>query len=68
VVTGKSIRGKTMFKEDLALFLVLLAKNEPHAQKEDLRELFTAHWERGIEQLYESYDGQDWVEFLNTLS
>jgi len=68
VVTGKSIRGKTMFKEDLALFLVLLAKNEPDAQKEDLRELFTAHWERGIEQLYEAYDGQDWVEFLNTLS
>ena len=67
VVTGKSIRGKTMFKEDLALFLVLLAKNEPDAQKEDLRELFTAHWERGIEQLYEAYDGQDWVEFLDTL-
>jgi len=56
-----------MFKEDLALFLVLLAKNEPDAHKEDLRELFTAHWERGIEQLYEAYDGQDWVEFLDTL-
>jgi len=68
VVTGKSIRGKTMFKEDLALFLVLLAKNEPKAKAENLRELFTAHWERGIEMLSDSYDGQDWVEFLHTLS
>ena len=64
VTTGKSIRGKTMFKEDIALFLVLLAKNEPKAEEKELRELFTAHWERGIEQLCEDYDGQDWVEFL----
>jgi|TARA_B110000914_G_C15511480_1_gene471072 DNA sulfur modification protein DndE len=64
VSTGKSIRGKTMFKDDLSLFLVLLAKNEPEADVEDLRELFTAHWERGIEQMFAGYDGQDWVEFL----
>lgn len=64
VTTGKSIRGKTMFKEDLSLFLVLLAKNEPKAEKKELRELFTAHWERGIEQLCGNYSGQDWVEYL----
>jgi len=67
-IRGKSIRGNTMFKQDLPLFLVLLAKNEPKAEKKELRELFTAHWERGIEQLCEDYDGQDWVEFLHSLS
>ena len=29
IVTGKSIRGKTMFKDDLALWLVLMAIYEP---------------------------------------
>ena len=67
VTNGKSIRGKTMFKDDLSLFLVLLAKNEPTASREDLRELFTAHWERGIEQLLSDYTGQDWVELLAEL-
>lgn len=67
VKNGKSIRGKTMFKEDLSLFLVLLAKNEPTARREDLRELFTAHWERGIEQIFTNHTGQDWVELLAEL-
>jgi DNA sulfur modification protein DndE len=67
VTNGKSIRGKTMFKEDISLFLVLLAKNEPTACREDLRELFTAHWERGIEQIFTKHTGQDWVELIAEL-
>ena len=67
VLTGKSIRGKTMFKDDLALFLVMLAHNEPQASIEDVRELFIGHWERGIESLLQFHKGEDWVQLLNRL-
>ena len=67
VLTGKSIRGKTMFKDDLALFLVMLAHNEPQASIEDVRELFIGHWERGIESLLQFHQGEDWVQLLNRL-
>ena len=67
VLTGKSIRGKTMFKEDLSLFLVMLAHHEPKANIENARELFVGHWERGIEHLLDYHQGEDWVQLLNRL-
>ena len=68
VLTGKSIRGKTMFKEDLSLFLVMLAHHEPKANIEDARELFVGHWERGIELISDSDDGSDWIHLISNLS
>jgi len=67
VLTGKSIRGSTMFKEDLSLFLVMLAHHEPDAKIEDARELFTGHWERGVERLLLFHQGEDWVQLLHRL-
>jgi hypothetical protein len=67
VLTGKSIRGKTMFKDDLSLFLVMLAHHEPNANIDDARELFIGHWERGVEHLLELHEGEDWVQMLNGL-
>ena len=67
VLTGKSIRGKTMFKEDLSLFLVMLAHHEPKANIENARELFVGHWERGIEHLLDYHQGEDWVQLLHRL-
>ena len=64
VINGKSIRGKTMFKSELPLFLVMLAVAEPNAQQDSIRELFRLHWERGVEMMSEGMEGNDWLEYL----
>ena len=64
VINGKSIRGKTMFKSELPLFLVMLAVAEPNAHHDSVRELFRIHWERGVEMMSEAMKGNDWLEYL----
>ena len=64
VINGKSIRGKTLFKSELALFLVMLAVAEPSAEPHHVRELFRLHWERGVEMMSECMEGNDWLEYL----
>ena len=65
VINGKSIRGKTLFKSELALFLVMLAVAEPSAEPHHVRELFRLHWERGVEMMSEGMEGNDWLEYLS---
>ena len=65
VINGKSIRGKTMFKSELPLFLVMLAVAEPNAQQDSIRELFRLHWERGVQMMSEGMKGNDWLEYLS---
>jgi len=65
VLNRKSIRGKTLFKSELALFLVMLAVAEPEAEPHQVRELFRLHWERGVEMMWEGMEGKDWLEFLS---
>ena len=65
VINGKSIRGKTMFKSELPLFLVMLAVAEPNAQHASVRELFRLHWERGVEMMSKGMEGNDWLEYLS---
>jgi DNA sulfur modification protein DndE len=67
IVTGKSIRGKTMFKEDLTLWLVLIALHEPNCKQHDLRQKFLQHWERGVELLSNDIVKEDWIETLDSL-
>lgn len=64
VLNGKSIRGKTLFKSELALFLVMLAVAEPEAEAHHVRELFRLHWERGVEMMVEGMGDLDWLEYL----
>ena len=64
VLNGKSIRGKTLFKSELALFLVMLAVAEPEAEAHHVRELFRLHWERGVEMMDEGMGDLDWLEYL----
>ena len=64
VLNGKSIRGKTLFKSELALFLVMLAVAEPEAEAHDVRELFRIHWERGVELMANDMGDLDWLEYL----
>ena len=65
VINGKSIRGKTMFKSELPLFLVMLAVAEPNARLDAVRELFRLHWERGVQMMSEGMKGNDWLEYLS---
>ena len=64
VINGKSIRGKTLFKSELALFLVMLAVTESDAEADEVRDLLRRHWERGVEMMAEGLDGKDWLDFL----
>ena len=64
VLNGKSIRGKTLFKSELALFLVMLAVAEPEAEAHDVRDLFRLHWERGVELMANDMGDLDWLEYL----
>ena len=64
VLNGKSIRGKTLFKSELALFLVMLALTEPEAEGHQVRELFQLHWERGVEMMVEDMGDLVWLEYL----
>lgn len=65
VLNGKSIRGKTLFKSELALFLVMLAVAEPEAEPDHVRELFRLHWERGVEMMATDLGSRDWLEYLS---
>ena len=64
VLNGKSIRGKTLFKSELALFLVMLAVAEPEAEPHHVRDLFRLHWERGVEMMVDDMGDLDWLEYL----
>jgi len=65
VNSGKPLRGKTLFKSDLSLFLVMLALHEPNSNEDELRGLFTLHWERGVQMMAEESESKDWLEYLN---
>lgn len=65
ISNGKSIRGKTLFKSDLSLFLVMLASVEDAIDSEDVREYFGLHWERGIELISQEVNEYDWLEYLS---
>jgi len=65
VLNGKSIRGKTLFKSELSLFLVMLAVAESAAESHQVRELFRLHWERGVEMMATNMGSKDWLEYLS---
>ena len=67
VLNGKSIRGKTLFKSELSLFLVMLAVAEPMVESHHVRELFRLHWERGVEMMADGMGDLDWLEYLQSL-
>ena len=67
IVTGKSIRGKTMFKEDLALWLVLMAIHEPEIADDQIRMKFIQHWERGVQLMAEAITRDDWIETIGDM-
>ena len=66
---GKSLRGKTLFKAELTLWMMLLSKVEGKLESTDnARSKFILHWERGIELISTSDDGSDWIHLISNLS
>ena len=66
---GKSLRGKTLFKSELPLWMVLLSQTEGKLESiDDVRFKFILHWERGIELISKSDDGSDWIHLISNLS
>ena len=61
----KQLRGKTLFKEDLIIFISALLQKETPEDYSQLRSLIIAHWERGIEMLtIIKTEKSDWIEVV----
>ena len=66
--SGKSLRGKTLFKNELALWMTLLSNVEGKMDSiEVARSKFILHWERGVEIIAKEDDGEDWIHLIASL-
>lgn len=69
VLTGKSLRGKTLFKNELPLWMMLLSNAEGKLESiDEARTKFILHWERGIELISNHDDENDWIYLISNLS
>lgn len=69
VLTGKSLRGKTLFKNELPLWMMLLSNAEGKLESiDEARSKFILHWERGIELISNHDDDTDWIHLISKLS
>ena len=69
VLTGKSLRGKTLFKNELPLWMMLLSNAEGKLESiDEARSKFILHWERGIELISNHDDESDWIHLISNLS
>ena len=65
---GKSLRGKTLFKSELSLWMMLLSKVEGKLESiDEARSKFILHWERGIELISSVDDESDWIYLIHRL-
>ena len=68
VITGKSLRGKTLFKNELPLWMMLLSKTEGKIESiDDVRSKFILHWERGIELISKINNEDDWIHLISNI-
>ena len=66
--SGKSLKGKTLFKNELALWMVLLSNEEGKIDSiEAARRKFILHWERGVELITKEDNGEDWINLIASL-
>ena len=66
--SGKSLRGKTLFKNELALWMALLSNVEGKMDSIEIaRSKFILHWERGVEIIAKEDDGEDWIHLIASL-
>ena len=66
-LSEKQLRAKTLFKDDLSLWLALILQIQKPDDYADWRTAFTSHWERGVELLTEkSFQHDDWLEVVSS--
>lgn len=67
-ISGKSIRGKTLFKDDLSLFCALILQHQVPEDYDMWRLILSKHWERGVQLLYQRAIGQkEWLIVITNL-
>ena len=58
----KKLRGRTLFKDELAIWMALVLRHQTPADYDEWRQVMRSHWERGVEILMEkSIDSGDWL-------
>ena len=63
---SKHIRGRTLFKEELPIWMALALRHQKPVDYAEWRSLFIAHWERGVESLAQmATEEGDWLRVLN---
>tara|TARA_Y100001980_G_C14285298_1_gene118259 strand:+ start:149 stop:502 length:354 start_codon:yes stop_codon:yes gene_type:complete len=68
VDSGKSLKGKTLFKNELAMWMVLLSNVEGRMDSIDVaRSKFILHWERGVELIAKQDNDEDWIHLIASL-
>ena len=68
VDSGKSLKGKTLFKNELALWMILLSNVEGKLESiDDARSKFILHWERGVELISKQDSDEDWIHLISSL-
>ena len=68
VDSGKSLKGKTLFKDELALWMILLSKVEGKLESiDEARSKFILHWERGVELIAKQDSDEDWIHLIATI-
>lgn len=66
-VSGKQIRGKTLFKDDLPIWMALALQNQKPSNYSDWRSLMLIHWERGIQILISKFIQEgDWLRTIRS--
>ena len=61
-INEKQIRGKTLFKGDLAIWMTLTLRHQIPENYDEWRQAMRSHWERGVEILMErTVKEGDWL-------
>ena len=64
-IKGKHLRGRTLFKDDLELWMALLLREQQPVDYEEWRLSFRLNWERGVEVLMgKALDNGDWLRTM----
>ena len=64
-IAGKHIRGRTLFKDDLQLWMALLLRGQQPRDYEEWRTSLRLHWERGVEILMsKALENGDWLRTM----
>ena len=64
-INEKQLRGKTLFKGDLAIWMVLTLRHQTPSDYDEWRQVMMSHWERGVEILMKrATEEGDWLRTI----